>query len=263
MDPADFAAALLDAERPCPAGLRAWNGSDPARRLAVHRNTIIGSLVDALADTFPVTQALVGDEFFRAMAALFVRRHPPRTRVLAHYGDQLPAFVEGFAPARPVPCLADMARLEWARVQACHAADAAPVQADAVAAAVARGEAVADLRLLCHPSLAVVTSAHAVVSLWAAHQHEDLATLASVDADRPEAALVLRDGLDVLVLAQPPGAAAFVAALLHGERLAEAARQGLDAAAGAAASFDLAQTLAQLARHGAITRLHWPEGLPS
>ncbi len=83
---ATFAAALLTPELPSPAGLRVWNGSDPAARLAVYRNNVVSSLIDAVADSFPVTQELVGEEFFRAMAAVFVRAHPPRSKVLTHYG---------------------------------------------------------------------------------------------------------------------------------------------------------------------------------
>ena len=73
-----FADALLDPARPCPPGLRTWNGSDPARRLAVYRNNVVSSLIDALADTFPVVQRLVGTEFFRAMAGVFA---PPAQRL--------------------------------------------------------------------------------------------------------------------------------------------------------------------------------------
>ena len=68
MNQALFAATLLDPTLPCPPGLTAWNGSDLTRRLAVHRNNVVVSLVDALADTFPVTQQLVGEDFFRTMA---------------------------------------------------------------------------------------------------------------------------------------------------------------------------------------------------
>ena len=51
-----FAAALLDPDLPAPAGLTTWNGSDPARRFRVYRNNVIISLIDALADSFEVTQ---------------------------------------------------------------------------------------------------------------------------------------------------------------------------------------------------------------
>lgn len=173
----EFAAALLDPALACPQGLRTWNGSDPAVRLAVHRNNVVASLIDALADTFPVVQELVGTEFFRAMAAVFVRQSPPRSRILAHYGQQFPDFVERFEPAGSVPYLADMARLEMARVRAYHAGDA-------------------------EPSVSVVRSRHAVVSLWAAHQ--DGSDLGLIDVEQPEEAVVLRVGLDVLVLRLPP-----------------------------------------------------------
>jgi Putative DNA-binding domain len=250
-----FAAALLDPALAAPAGLRTWNGSDPAARLAVHRNNVISSLVDALADTVPVVQALVGAEFFRAMAAVFVRQCPPRTRVLAHYGDELPAFLAGFAPAQGLPYLADVARLELARVRAFHAADADPLAPAAVAQALSAGEHIGDLRLHCHPSLQWLDSPFAIVSLWAAHQGDEGA-LAAVDPSEPECALVLRDGLDVLVLTLPAGAAAFIGALLQGYGLGDAAA----AAAHAAPDFDLAATLSLLVAHGAITDLQLPCG---
>ena len=150
---AGFAEALLAPALPCPPGLQAWNGSDPARRLAVYRNNVMVSLIDALATSFPVAQELVGEDFFRAMAAEFVRRQPPRSRVLARYGDRLPDFIADFEPARSVPYLADLARLEFARIQAYHAADAEALSPAAAAAALRDGADVGRLVLICHPSV--------------------------------------------------------------------------------------------------------------
>lgn len=138
-DQALFAAALLDPDAPCPDGLTTWNGSDPARRFAVYRNNVIVSLIDALADTFPVTLELVGEAFFRAMAGIFVRRTPPRSTLLVDYGSGLPTFIERFEPAHPVPYLADVARLEMLRVRAFHAADADPLTLDQIAQALTNG----------------------------------------------------------------------------------------------------------------------------
>ena len=53
---AGFAQALLDPSVRAPGGLRSWNGSDVQGRLAVHRNNVVGSLIDALATTFPAGQ---------------------------------------------------------------------------------------------------------------------------------------------------------------------------------------------------------------
>jgi hypothetical protein len=253
----DFAAALFDPSLDCPAGFSVWNGSDPARRLAVYRNNVIASLIDALAETYPVVQELVGTDFFRAMAAVFVRQAPPRSRILARYGQGFAAFIEQFEPARGVPYLPDMARLEFARVRAYHAADAEPVTHAALGLALASPERIAELRLVCHPSLSVIDSRFAVVSLWAAHQGEgDLTTL---DPGQPQDAFVLRAGLDVLVLHAPAGGAAFVRALLQGRCFGDAA----GAAAACAPAFDPATVLSLLTYHGALTSIYLPRRLAS
>lgn len=242
-----FAAALLDPALPVPPGLVAWNGSDPRLRFAVYRNNVVVSLVAALADTFPVVRAAVGDEFFTAMARRYVAEQPPRSPVLAHYGEGFADWVARFDPAATVPWLADMARLERARVRAYHAADAPVLGADAIAAQLADPARLPQARLVLHPSVGVVASPWAIVSLWAAHQGQG--RLQDVVPGRPECALVLRFEDDAAVLAIPAGAAAFLRSLQQGLPLGEAA-------ATAGAAFDLGAALAVLIRHGALSAWH-------
>ena len=258
---ATFAGALLDPQRPVPAGLHTWNGSDPGARLAVYRNNVVSSLVDALADTFPVIQQLVGPEFFRAMAAVFVRRSPPRSRVLAHYGQAFPSFIAAFEPAQGLPYLADVARIEVARVAAYNAADADPVSNEMVSLALSSGDRMGELQLVLHPSVCTLESPYAVVTLWAAHQAESSTEgdIAPVDVDVPESALILRSGLDVLVLPVPAGAVAFVEAVRSALNLGDAAARALDAVP----NFDLTATLSHLLTHGALSSIHLPQRLSS
>jgi hypothetical protein len=250
----DLADALLDAQLPCPPGLRAWNGSDPARRFAVHRNNVVVSLVDALADTFPVVQALVGEEFFRAMAKVFVRAQPPASPLMHRYGGDLPAFIEGFPPARELACLADVARLEFARVQACHSADAPPLSPAGATRALASGAPVGALRLVPHPATRWLASAHPVVSLWAAHQGEG--RLEDIDLSRGEGALVVRPALEVLVLRCGAGTVAFLSCAAQGGGLAACAEAGAAADPG----FEPAATLSLLMAHGALSAVLLPQG---
>ena len=252
-----FAATLLDPDAPCPDGLIAWNGSDPARRFAVYRNNVIVSLIEALAETFPVTLELVGEQFFRAMAGVFVRVAPPRSVLLAEYGEGFPAFIESFEPARSVPYLADVARLELLRVRAFHAADADPVSPEQIAHALVDPERLPALRVGCHPSLGLLRSPYAVVSLWAAHQ--GIGDLASVNPGLPESALVVRTGLEVQVIALPPGGDALVAGFVNRLTLSEAAARAVSAHQ----DFDLTAHLALLLRVGALASLSLPtETLP-
>ena len=245
----NFAAALLDPLLPCPEGLKTWNGSDPARRFAVYRNDVASSLIDALADTYPVLQALLGEEFFRAMAHVFVQTAPPDSPILAHYGAGLADFVAGFAPAQSLPYLAGMAALEYARVQAYHAGDAEPVSQPALSRAMSAPERMAQLSVELHSSAAVLRSDWAVLSLWAEHQGGPAIDRLNLRA--PEDMLVLRSGLEVQVLLLAPGVADFVLALQQGLPLGQAADRATQQHPG----FDLSASLALLLRLGAITAL--------
>ncbi len=263
MSPRDFGQALLDPHRPPPHGLKAWNGSDPAVRFAIHRNNVVVSLVAALADTFPVVRELVGSEFFEAMARLFVAAHPPRSPVLAEYGDAFADFTAAFPPAAGLPYLADVARLERARVLAHHAADAAVLDAGAVAAQLAIPTALPAAWVALHPSVRVCISGHPVVSLWVAHQGQG--TLAAVDLTSAEAALVLREhgAGEPVVVPLPLASAAFFEQLADGQSLSDSARLADSRTAllfPAAPPLDLALSLGLLIRHGAISAWHAPQG---
>ncbi|MGL5737209.1 MAG: DNA-binding domain-containing protein [Beijerinckiaceae bacterium] len=219
LDQSQFAAALCDAQRPLPVGFSTFNGSDPAQRFGIYRNNVAVSLVDALAAKFPVVQALVGEEFFRAMARVFVADNLPQSRIMAHYGDAFPAFIAGFEPAQSLPYLADVARLEMQRVEAYHAADSDPVSADAFAAIAP--SVLMDVRFQFHPSVRLLRSHYAVVSIWAAHQ--GIGSLEDVDPDRPEYALIARPAFDVEVTALSPDAAEIISHLMAGQPVAKAA----------------------------------------
>ncbi|AOE64291.1 DNA-binding domain-containing protein [Pseudomonas corrugata] len=243
---AAFTAALLDIRQPCPEGLYSSNGADPASRFAVYRNNVQGSLINALAEAYPVVRQLVGDEFFRAMAAAYVQVSAPHSPLMSGYGADLADFIEGFEPASSVPYLADVARLERLRTLAYHAADAHPLGHEQIAAALADPQSLDGLCVTLHPSVRLFDSAFAVVAIWAAHQTD--IGLAEIDPNQGQYALVLRNGHEVEVFALDRGAFTFLRNLQSGQPLGQALA--------CAPTFDITQTLALLISHGAITRLH-------
>ena len=131
---AAFHAALLDAGLPAPPGLTGPMGAPVGNRFNVYRNNVVMSLTEALQSSFPVVQKLVGEEFFAAMAGLYLRQHPPSSPLLMYYGERMPAFLAGFAPAQRHGYLPDIARLELALRQSYHAADATAIDAAMMAA---------------------------------------------------------------------------------------------------------------------------------
>jgi hypothetical protein len=239
-----FAGAALDPAAATPPGIAR---DDPGGRFAVYRNNVLGGLVRALEARFPVLRRLVGEAFFAGMAAAFATRNPPRSPLMFDYGSGFDAFIAAFPPAAGLPYLADVAALEIARGRAFHAADAAPVPPDAFAGLVA--QPLDGLRLVLHPSLAVLRSAHPVVSIWAAHQGPG--EPAPIAAWQAEDALVHRAGDTVAILALPPGEAVFLDAVRALAPLGAAAATALAEAPG----FDVGRALARLIGGGLVVAL--------
>ncbi len=219
-----------------------------ARRLDVHRNNVATALGDALRAAFPVVRRLLGDEYFDAMAAVYARTYPPRSRVLLRYGDELPDFLAHFEPLAAWPYLADVARLERLRVRAFHARDELPYSVASVQRAIELADVAGALRL--SSSAALLDSAHAVGEIWLS-QVEERALPAALR--RPQSALVWRHDFAVrLEIADEP-TRSFVHAIGGGA----SPRSALDALGASAVQFQF--TLARLLREGALVpdpRLH-------
>lgn len=245
-----FSAALLDPQQPCPPGLCSRNGADPASRFAVYRNNVQSSLINALADSYPVVRQLVGDAFFRAMAAVHVRQTPPCSPILNEYGRDFGAFIQGFAPAASVPYLADIARLERLRIDAYHAADATLLSPEQIGRHLADPESLGRLTVALHPGVAVLASAHPIVSIWQAHQ--GAGQLEQIDPNQCEAALVLRQHWQVEVFRIDEATRVLVQSLLDGQPLEPA----MACAYATHPGFDPGQALGLLIRHHAIIDLH-------
>lgn len=233
-----FAGALLDSERLVPRTVSSHTARTPQKRFAVYRNNVIVGLSEALRTQFPATERIVGTEFFAALARVYVSSEPPRSPVMMSYGERFPAFIERFEPAAEIPYLADVARLEFARTQAYHAADATPL--DAAAWESVDADALGELRVVLHPSLRIVRSAFPVVTIWS--MNSGGMELSSIEDCGPEDAVIVRPRGDVEVRLLPTGGAVFLDALAAGMPLGEAAA----AAAHGDAAFDLAVNLAGL-----------------
>lgn len=239
-----FAEALRDRRSAIPGGLTAWNADNPSRRFGVYRNNVFWGLTEALKSRFPATTAIVGDEFFTALADCYIRADPPRSPLLLNYGDTLAGFVANFEPASGLPYLPDVIRLEAARSHAYHAADRAPL--DAAGLATIGPERLPRLIFEPHPSASILRSTHPVVTIWAMNAGE--MPLAPIETWQGEDALVVRPAMTVNVHRLGPGGAAFLETLFAGRPLGDA----VDAAATADPRFDLTRNLAGALQSGAF-----------
>lgn len=241
----EFAIALLDPGRPVPAGIVGPDGDPCPKRFAVYRNNVVVGLREALKAAYPAVLRLVGEEFFDAMAGIYVRAAPPQSPIMLDYGASFPAFIKTFSPAANVPYLSDVARIERAWLEAYHTAEACPLAAEAFAA-IPTNE-LPGIRLLLHPSVRVVRSNMPAFTIWRMNIIDGVPDEVTLE-EKGEDTLVVRPEATVEVRSLPAGAADFIDALLAGHTVAEAA----ELAAACDGRFELPSNIAGLIEAGAI-----------
>ncbi len=248
---AAFADALLKPGGPVPAGIIAACEPPLASRFDVYRNNVFASLIDALKDSFPVVERLLGASYFRALAREFIIAYPPASPVLLEYGAGFAAFLENFKPLEDMPWLADTARLERAWLSAYHAADENPLGTQDFAA-IAPAQ-IPHIRLTLHPSARLLRSFWPIATIWRANQ--DGATQGEIDLDAGgEDVLIVRPQSEVVLHTLPEGSHPFINALINGADLTSAHK----AASAQNDAFDLSLNLAHLIAGGAFVTISHP-----
>ena len=188
-------------------------------RFNVYRNNFVVLNGDALADMYPTIKRLVGDEAFRSLANLYVRRHPPETRTLLLYGDRFPGFLESIPELSQLPYLSDVARLEFGWTCAYHAPDAQMLGRDEVASISA--ETFTRFGLEPHPSMHCIGSDYPLYRIWAANQEDGSEETISLDSG-PSRIVIVRPGMEVETREVSEGTFLFLQRLQAGESIEDA-----------------------------------------
>ena len=213
-----ISAHVLEPTAPAAPAFTAGDRDRAVAALAIYRNNVRTALSQALSDSYPVVEKLVGGDFFKAMAREYFHAEPPVSPMIIDYARGFADFIDSFEPASTLAYLGDVARLEWAWLEAYRAADAEPLCAEEIIAA--GGEDPARLRFRFHSSTRIVMSRFPIHSIWRRNQPDGEDT--SVDMTLAEDALVIRQQNNVDVIALPPGAAAALNALSLGKSIEEA-----------------------------------------
>ncbi len=165
----DFVSALFDGED---GGSQALAALVAQPGFSVYRNTVATACIDALAANFPTVRQLVGDDWFRAAAAVHARATPPRDGRMVLYGADFADFLAAFAPARDLPYLSEVARWDRRWTEA-HAAGDAPVL-DAASLAALDPAALAEARLALHPAARWAwCDGQPAFTIWRRHREGD------------------------------------------------------------------------------------------
>ncbi len=209
-----FVQALLNPDAAVPDGIVDPEGRHAPKRFSVYRNNVAASLTRALEASFPTVRTLVGEDFFGAMAVVFLRAHPPTARMLMLYGAEFPAFLQSFPPVAHLGYLPDVARLDQALRESYHAADSTPLPEAAFQRLL--GEDLAALRVKLSPSLRLIRSRWPLHQIWRANAEDG-----PTPQPGPEDVVILRPAFDPRPHLLGDGGGAFVQGLLAGKSFGE------------------------------------------
>lgn len=209
---------LPEAQRRLPGGLEGWLRGDrrlgAKERLDIYANMYFYRLLDVLKEDYPALLAAVGEVAFHNLVTDYLLVHPSTHPSLRFLGRHLPGFLRHHPLARARPWLADLARLEWAMVEAFDGPDAEPLAAERLQALPAPRWASARLRFV--PTLEVLRLSSPVHEAWSRLRSGGAA---GDVGEGPTTLRVWRKGFSVFHRAVEPPEEAALGAVLAGEDL--------------------------------------------
>ncbi len=215
---------------------------------AIYRNTVMKGCIDAIQANYPAVTRLVGEEWLRAAAAVFVGESRPHTPTLLHYGADFADFLARFEPAAELAYLPGVARLDRYWTESHIAPDQDPLDPAAVAdlAPDVLGSAVFQL----HPAARWAWFDEGpIYTIWASNR-----TGVSPDADldwKPEGSLLTRPHGSVEWVELDAGGCVFLDACAAGGTLGDAMQSALKRQS----DIDFSRLMSTLLQAGALSRI--------
>ncbi|MEA2748975.1 MAG: hypothetical protein QOI41_3118 [Myxococcales bacterium] len=210
----------------------------PAEQLDVYREQYLLRHLDVLREDFLTLEHALGDTRFETLAKAYLKALPSRSFSLRDLGVDLPRFVAETAPWSEDPLLADLARLEWAFVDAFDAPDAPPLDLATVTAV--PEDAWPSARLVLQPSvqrLALRYPAHEA-RLAARSGERSAAEAMKRPPPTPTYVVLFRGAERLQCLAIDPDAYALLDELARGTALGDACERVATASGASGASFE-------------------------
>jgi len=139
----------------------------PQERIGIYAGMYTARLLDALREDFPCVAAVAGFERFSAIVRTYLAQHPSTHPSLRYIGRHFPEFLHTAAEEREsLPFLADLARLEWTRLEVFDAPDTEPLRL-AQLQTISPAEW-SELRLRLVPACHILRSAWPLHQIWTA-----------------------------------------------------------------------------------------------
>lgn len=182
----------------------------------IYNDGYFARLIECLVDDYPALAHALGEDTFASLAREYIQHRPSRSPSLNAFGQHLPAFCR--TRGEPWAAFAsDLARLEWALVEAVHAPAPDGVAPGALAAIPA--SAWQSARLVPSPALRVLRFDYPVGAYF--QQFRDEAA-PGLPERRPAATAVCRQSLTLWRVELTPSAVGLLDELVAGVSLGSA-----------------------------------------
>lgn len=153
----------------------------PHERLDIYASMYFYRLRDALAEDFPKTAAVTGGARFHNLITDYLLARPSTSWTLRDAGTAMPGFLATHPLGKEFPFLADLARLEWARIEAFDEADSEAITRETITAL--STERMQTLRLGLVPACRLLDLSWSVAPAWLAiEQGDDSAAGEEIDS---------------------------------------------------------------------------------
>ncbi len=165
------------------------------QQLDIYRNSYQGGLLKAMKDIYPVTQRLLGGEFFEAMCLRYITQTPCQSLDINKYSETFAEFAEQFKPVDELIYLSDVIRLEWGWHRAYQTADI--TLEDFTPLLSFDSAKLQSLYLSLVPSMTLLASSYPVDLIWSANQNGQADTPENINLDiKPRYFTIWRNGFD-------------------------------------------------------------------
>ena len=185
----------------------------------IYRNSIFGGLLKSLTEIYPVTQRLVGNEFFDALCLRYIACTSSHNPDINYYGQTLAEFTAQFEPAMSLPYLPDVMRLEWAWHWALQVKETETSALKTLTTLDA--ESLSRVTLILTNSASLIRSAFPVLTIWQVNQAEQDGDTAVDLGQGGENILVWRHQRELCMDRLTVSQADFLNAILMQQTLAE------------------------------------------
>ncbi len=196
-----FKRYLFDGDEGVGAAVVATQRLDASSRLQIYGSAYRARLVDVLLSDYPVLQSVFGERTFADLSGRYVAAFPSISYTLRGFGARLAAFIESIADLPNRPFAVEMARFEWAFVEAFDARDQSVACIEDMAQISAASWPT--LWVDIHPSVQTLDTRFNTLGIWnAVKANRDMPAPAALD--EPSGCLVWRKDLTTVFRSTEP-----------------------------------------------------------